>query len=227
LALLALLLLSGCGGSSDNGVANKSGKEILAASKEAATEASSVHVVAKSTQGAVLVALDLHLSEKGGRGTVSLPGVDFEVVRTEGAVYVKGSPSFYRRLEATLGVPIKLQPGTWLKGSASKGTLAQLAAFADLNGELNRILSTPGSLTTGATTTINGQKAVEVKETTKVYKGVLYVATTGKPYPIALAKLKGKAKNEREGGRTTFSEWDQPVSLSAPSPWVDVQTLKG
>jgi hypothetical protein len=224
--LAALLVLSGCGGSSDNGVASKSGKEILAVSKEAAGEASSVHVVGKTSQGLLTLAIDLQLTDNGGRGSVSLLGSNFEVVRLEGSVYVKGSPAFYKRLEATLGVPLKLQPGTWLKGSASKGPLSGLAAFTELHSELNRILSTPGSLATGATTTINGQTAVAIKETTKLYKGVLYVATTGKPYPIALVKTKGKAKNEREGGRITFSEWDRPVSLSAPSPWVDVATLK-
>ena len=60
--------------------------------------------------------------------------------------------------------------------------------FTDLRGELNRLLSTTAPVAKGAKTTINGQKAIEVKEAAKLYKGLLYVATTGKPYPIQLVK---------------------------------------
>lgn len=87
--------------------------------------------------------------------------------------------------------------------------------------QLNRLLSTPGSVVKGATTTVNEQKVVELKETTKVYKGSLFVATTGKPYPVLLVKSGG-----RETGRTTFSEWDEDFSLNAPSPSVELSSFK-
>ncbi len=221
LAATCLLALSGCG-SSDNGVSLKSGKEILAASKEAAQKASSVHVVGKSSQGPLTLAINLTLTDNGGRGHVSFLGLSFEAVRVGGTIYLKGSPAFYARVGAVLGKSLDVPTGTWLKGSAENGPLSQLAAFTDLSGELNRLLSTPGSVIKGASTTVKGQKVIELKEATKVYKGVLYVATTGKPYPVALVKNGG-----REKGRITFSEWDEPVSLTAPSPTMDVSTLKG
>jgi hypothetical protein len=225
-ALLALLALSGCGGSADNGVASKSGPEILAATKGAALEAKSVHVVSSSAQGPASFKSDLYLSRDGGRGNVSLLGLRYEAIRREGSVYIKGDSRFYKRLELILGFPIRQQPGMWLKSPATNSPLAQLAAVLDLRGELDRLLSTPGSLTTGAAAKVEDQRAVTVQERTKLYTGVLYVAATGTPYPIALIKTKGKAKNELEGGRTTFSEWDRPVSLIAPSPWMDVETLR-
>ncbi len=221
--LLAVALsaaLAGCG-SSDNGVASKSGKEILAASKAAAVGADSVHVLAKSAQGRLTLAINLALGRNGGRGRVSLFGLDYEVIRIGDTAYVKGSPAFYKRLGAILGKTLRVPAGTWLEGSATKGPLSQPVAFTDRPSELDRLLSTPGSVTKGASTTINGQKVIELKEATKVYKGVLYVATTGKPYPVLLVKSGG-----REKGRTTFSGWDEEVSLSAPSPSVDVSTLK-
>lgn len=226
LLCLALMVLAGCG-SSDNGVASKSGKEILAASNEAAAGASSVHVVGKNSQGQASLSVNLHLASNGGRGQVSFLGLNYEVVRTGHTAYVKGSPAFYERLSMVLGHPLHVPAGAWLKTSAQDGPVAQLVALADLRGEVNRLLSTPGSVTKGASTTVNGQKAIELKETTKVYKGVLYVATTGKPYPVALVKSGGKAKNEREKGRIVFSEWDEDVSLNAPSPSVDISTLAG
>jgi hypothetical protein len=66
------------------------------------------------------------------------------------------------------------------------------------------------------------QKAIELNERTKVYAGSLFIATTGKPYPIEQVKSGG-----RERGKTSFSGWGQPVPLSAPSPAVDIDAVKG
>lgn len=216
--LLAVALASGCG-SSDNGVASKSAEEILAASKAAAEGASSVHVVSHSAQGVLTFAADLELGRDGGRAHVKLFGADFDLIRTADTIYAKGNPRFYALL---LGTKAHVPAGTWLKAPSSNTRFAQLAQFTQLRGQLNRLLSTPGSVARGASTTIAGQKAIPLKERTKVYVGALYVATTGKPYPVALVKSGG-----RERGRTTFSGWDRPVSLSAPSPTVAFSALKG
>ena len=174
---------------------------------------------ARVSQGRLTSTSDLELGRNEGRAKVSFIGIDFEAIRIGQTVYVKGDQGFYEQL---LGGAANVPQGTWLKAPANSGKLAQIAAFTGLPGQLNRQLSTPGSVVKGATTTINGQKVVELKETTKVYKGTLYVSTTGKPYPVLFVKNGG-----RETGRTTFSEWDQDLSLSAPSPSVDVSTLKG
>jgi hypothetical protein len=219
-ALCGAVLIAGCG-SSDNGVASKSGKEILEAAKQAAAAASSVHVVARNSQGQLTSSLDLTLTKSGGRGRVSILGLDYELVRIGGTVYAKGDERFYGRLGVVLATKVHVPRGTWLKASATDGPLAQLAAFTDRRGELDRLLSTPGSVAKGASTTVNAQKAIELKERTKVYEGALFVAATGKPYPIQLVKSGG-----HERGRTSFSGWDRPVSLSAPSPSIDISTLK-
>jgi len=221
LAAASLLALSGCGGS-DNGVASKPGQEILAAAKQAAESASSVHVVSNTFQGPLKASVDLALAKNGGRGHVSLIGLDFEIIHIGSTVYVKGGAAFDARLATVLGKAVHIPQGTWLKGPATAGPLSQLAAFTDLRGELDRLLSTPGPITKGAGATVAGQKAIELKERTKVYAGSLFIATTGKPYPIEQLKSGG-----RERGRTSFSAWGQPVSLTAPSPAVDVGSLKG
>jgi hypothetical protein len=220
-ALLALLvgatLLAGCG-SSDNGMASKGPTEILAASKAAAGGADSVHVVSRASQGRLTFASDLELSRSSSRAHVSVLGSDFEVIHIANTIYAKGNAAFY---EGLLGAAAHVPSGTWLKASSTDAEFAQLAQFTDLRGQLNRLLSTPGSVSKGASTTIAGQKVLELKEKTKVYEGSLYVATSGKPYPILLVKSGG-----RERGRTSFSRWRQPVSLSVPSPVVEIGTLK-
>jgi hypothetical protein len=219
--LLVLLSLSGCG-SSDNGVASKSPRQILAAAKAAAEGADSVHVVSEASQGRLKSSFDLRLSRDGGRGKVSLLGLDFELIRIGQTVYAKGDRAFYARLGAVLGKLPRIPEGSWLKGSASSGPLAQLASFTDMTGELARLLSTPGPVAKGARATVKGQQAITLKEKTKVYEGALYVAATGTPYPVEQVKSGG-----RERGKTSFSGWGPPVPLSAPSPALDVSSLKG
>jgi hypothetical protein len=198
-------------------VASKSGKEILAAAKEAAQGAKSVHVVGRASQGSLSLTSDIALGRGSAHLSRAFGHLAYELTRIGGTLYVKGPASF---LEFVTHKPVKIPPGTWLKGPAN-GKLAQLATLIDLPRELDLMLSTPGSVTKGARTTIRGQKVIELKEKTKVYEGALYVATSGKPYPLLFVKSGG-----RERGRTTFSEWDRGVSLSAPSPWVDVSTLR-
>jgi hypothetical protein len=211
LALLLILALAGCGSSSGNGVASKSPSEILAASQAAAQSATSVHVAGKSAQGPLSITLNLDLASNGGRASVSVLGLAFELIRVGNTLYLKGSPAFYKRL----GVAAHVPQGTWLKapanlGRRTGGQMAQLAAFTDLSGELKRLLSSSGPKIKGATTTVNGQKAIELKESGKLFSGSLYIATTGKPYPIKLVK------RGQETGQTTFSHWNAPVLLTAP-----------
>jgi hypothetical protein len=207
LVVMLSVSLAGCGGSSSNGVASKSAAEILSASEAAATSAASVHVVSKSSNGPVAVALNLRLASDGGRAQVSLLGLAFEAVRVDGMLYLKGNPTFDRRLAANTGVHIPR--GRWLKAPAGSSRFAELAAYTSPS-ELRVLLSTTSPVK-GATTTIDGQPAIALKEAGKLYTGVLYVATTGKPFPIEFVK------HGSEVAQTTFSGWNKPATLSAPT----------
>lgn len=205
LAIALAALLSGCG-SSGNGVASKSPAEILAASKAAALDASSVYVTSRNTQGPLSSSVNVELASKGGRGKVSILGSVYELIRLGNTLYLKGSLAFYKSLGVTTHVP----QNTWLKAPADSGPIAHLAVLTYLNRELEVLLSTTNPLAKGATTIVNGQKAIELKETGQIFSGSRFIATTGKPYPIEILK------RGRETGQTTFSDWNQPVSLTAP-----------
>jgi hypothetical protein len=208
--------LTGCGGSSDNGVASKSASEILAASKAAAASASSVHIEAHNAQGPLTLTSNLDLTSNGGRGHISGLGLDFEVTRTGNTLYLKGNPSVYE----SLGIkPARVPRGAWIKAPANSGRFAQLAAFTDLKGEVNRLISSTGPITKGATTTINGQKTIELKDSGSLYAGRIYIATTGKPYPIQITKT------GRETAHITFTNWNQPITLAPPTNTINISRL--
>jgi hypothetical protein len=223
-ALLALGLLvmsvAGCG-SSDNGVAAKSASEILAATRAAAQSASSVHVVvsAKVLTGRPFK-LDVRLGKRQAHARVLFFGSGFEAIRDNNTVYIKGNTTFDERLESALGV--KVPSGVWLKATTS--SLRQIGSFTDIGRELPVILSGSGKVSKGAEVKIDGQPAITIKLTRKLYTGTLYVATTGPPYPLKLTKT------GEETGQTTFTGWNDPVTVSPPSKAVEIgqlQQIKG
>jgi hypothetical protein len=219
LALIAVVLV-GCGGSggeSDNGVAAKSPSEIVAATKAAADSASSVHVSGSMVSEGAPLTLDMSLvSGKGGSGKISTKGLSVEVIVVGGAFYINGSSEFYRHFGGAAAA--QLLQGKWLKAPTSDREFASLSALTEVHKLLDSGLANHGTLSKGSTSTIEGQKVIAVSDTTK--GGTLYVATTGKPYPIQIAK------SGSEGGKITFNQWDVPVTLTAPTNVVDISQLK-
>lgn len=214
-AALSVVALAGCG-SAGNGIASKTPAEILAASRAAATSASSVHVTSKAAEGRLAISINAQLASDGGRAQVSVLGTAYEVIRIGQTVYLKGSPGLYE----SLGITAKVPQGSWLQAPAG-GRLDQFAAFTNLSGELNRLLPARNdALSKGASTTIDGQHALELNATAKLFKGVLYIPTTGKPYPIELVK------HGRETGQSTFTEWDKPTTLNPPANTIALNQLE-
>ncbi len=208
--------LAGCG-SSSNGVASKPASQILAASTAVAKTASSVRVTTSSSIRGAKLTLDASLAKEKAHAQLSLLGIGVEAVRVGDTLYIKGNRAFDAHLESTIGV--KVPSGVWLKGPAT-GTLGQIGAFTDMSREVPLILNARGPLTKGSTVKVNGQSAIELKETAKLYTGTLYVATTGQPYPILLRKT------GRETGQTTFTDWNGSITVDPPANAIDISQLE-
>jgi hypothetical protein len=217
--LLLVAALAGCGGSSSsgNGVAAKSPNEILAATKVASDAANTVHVSGSIVSGGTPITLDMNLlAGKGGRGQLSENGLAFELIQVGGTVYIKGSPAFYKHIGGTAAA--QLLQGKWLKAPASDSDFASISQLTDLHQLVDQTLTSHGTLTKGSSATVNGQKAISV--TDKAKGGTLYIATTGKPYPIEIAK------SGSGGGKITFDNWNKTVTLAAPANAIDVAQLQ-
>ncbi len=217
ITIVALVALAGCGGSSGNGVASKSASDILAEAKKAAGSASSVHVAGTLASGGTPITLNMDIAAgAGGRGRLSENGLSFELIVIHNTVYIKGSPAFYRHFGG--GAAAQLFQGKWLKAPVAGTELASLASLTNLSKLLDQALASTGTLSKGATKKIGEQQVIELTDSAK--NGSLFVATTGKPYPIQIAK------NGSESGRVTFSRWNEPVSLVAPSNAIDLTQLE-
>lgn len=217
-ALLLAAGLGGCGGASPgNGVEGKPADAILAASKQAADTASSVHVAGSIALTGGTTTFDLHLARgRGARGRLVANGISYELIRVGSSIYVKGSRAFYRHFT---GAAAQLFNGKWLKGRTTSGVLAGIGPLTDLPGFVDRALTQPNlKLTKGAKATVAGQQVVELKDP---HGGTLSVAVTGKPYPVRIAVAGGS------GQTTTFDRWNAGVALSAPGGSVDIDRLRG
>ncbi|HEV3321443.1 MAG TPA: hypothetical protein VG147_04535 [Solirubrobacteraceae bacterium] len=215
----ATTALAGCGGSSSgNGVASKSPTEILSAAKAAADGASSVHVSGSTVTAGTPLTLDLSLvANRGGRGRIAENGLSFELIELEGTIYIKGSTAFYKHFAGAAAA--QLLQGKWLKAPATSASFAGLSSLVELHKLLDAALaSSDKALVKTGASTLKGQAVVGVKDTAQ--GETIYVATTGRPYPVAATK------SGAGGGTIAFAEWNKPVTLTAPANAVDIEQLQ-
>jgi hypothetical protein len=220
-ALLALAVAacggsSGGGGSSDNGISSKSSDQIVSAVTSAVNGVNSVHVAGAVSSAGSNTTLNLNLvNGQGGKGSMSQGGLGFKIVAVGNQVYINGSNAFWQKFGGS-GAS-QLLSGKWLKAPAT-GQLSSIASLTNVHTLFSQLLASHGKLVKGSTSTVNGQKVIAVKDTTN--GGTLYVATTGKPYPVEIDK------SGSNGGKITFDRFNQAVTLAAPANSIDISKLQ-
>ena len=216
---IAAATIAGCGGgsSSGNGIADKSPTQILAATKQVSDAAKSVHVSGSLVSGGTPISIDVDLiAGQGGRGKLSQSGLAFELIAVANTVYIKGSPSFYKHIGGSAAA--QLLQGKWLKAPAGSSGFASIGQLTNLRQLVDQTLADHGALTKSGTTTIAGQKVVGV--TDKSNGGTLYIAATGKPYPVQISR------NGSGTGTITFDRWNEQVTLAVPANAIDIAQLQ-
>lgn len=217
------VLLAGCGSGKKagkpNGEASRSPARVLADARRAATGASSAHVAGKVVSGGSTVKLDLALLRgKGATGSMSTNGLQFGLVRIGDTAYIHGSDAFYQHFAQP--VFAQLLHGKWIKASTAQGRFQSINQLTSLDALFGEISSHHGKLVNAGTTTYDGQQVVELRDTSDGSR--LYVAASGRPYPVAIV-----------GGKTnasitlTFDRWNAPVTLTAPKGAIDVSRFGG
>jgi hypothetical protein len=223
LVLTAALLVS-CGGSKQeqarpNGEQSKPADQVFADAKSAATSASSARVSGSLVSNGTPFTLDVSTARgKGAEGSASVNGLQFDFVKIGDTVYIKGSDAFYQHFG---GAAIaQLIHGKWVKASATNAQFHSFVGLASMAGLFATIGSNHGRLVNDGQRTYQGQPVVVIRDTSDDSK--LYVAATGKPYPVALA-----GGSKKQSGRITFADWNKPVSLKAPEDAIDISQFGG
>lgn len=212
----AAVLQAGCGGSSSSSEASKSASAILADARHAADSAGSVHVAGTIHDAGQTIGVDLKVTGQGGGGTMTIQGARVDIIRSGQSVYLRAPAAFYEKVGAGKAAG-QLLDGRWLKAPASTPDFRDLAQLTDLGQFVSQALKPEGTVTKGAETTIDGQKAIELKDAKG--GGSLYVAATGKPYPI---EFKGTGSSS---GSLKLSDWGSASAPKAPANAIDIGAL--
>jgi hypothetical protein len=220
--VLAGLLVAGCGGhgksASSNSEASKSANSVLADAKAAADSATSAHVSGSISAGGTPITIDLTMGKGKAKGSMSTSGLEFDLIRVGDTAYIQGSDDFYKHFAGA--AVAQLLHGKWLKASIVSGRYASLAPLTSISDLFGKVASNHGKLANAGAKTYNGQKVVEIRDTSDNSK--LYVAATGKPYPVAIV---GGKKNQ--SGTISFDNWNKSFSVSPPKDAIDISTLGG
>jgi hypothetical protein len=226
LLVLAAVLLAGCGSGSgnqtassgSNGEASLSANQVLADAEVTAKSASSVHVAGDGFSGKQPIHVDLSIGNTDANGSLSLNGLELDIVRVDGTTYVRGSDAFYKHYAGAAAAAFL--HGKWLKVPKSNGLLTQVRPFTNADAFFKEVAAKHGKLVNQGATTYNGQDVVAIHDTTK--DATLYVAANGKPYPMAVVSTGGDKR-----GTITFSDWNKSFSVSAPKDALDLSQLGG
>lgn len=204
-ALAVTACVAGCGGASATGIATKPADRIFRAAGNALQGAKSVHVSGSVSSGRRdRVTVDFNLVPgRGASGRGAVNGASFQLVVLGTTVYLKPSIAFWRQAVRTPSAHLDF--GRWLRSPAQD--VAALTAFTRVQTYSSILLAQHGPLSKDTAATAEGHEAVAIHDRQR--GETLYVARSGKPYPILF--VAGPQV------RLVFDRYNQPVSLSAPA----------
>ncbi|MFE7356649.1 hypothetical protein ACFU8Q_26635 [Streptomyces sp. NPDC057543] len=227
-AVLVLGLTSGgaIGGGvarADNGIDKLSAQQIADRSRDALLSAHSLHLSTRGTLGRGIpsMTLDLTLDRNGNcTGSVDLGSSQgsVRIVKRGNDVWVKPDADFWKSQVPYGGAAFAaILNGRYMKGSADDPRLRDVTNGCDLD-TFRKLVgdhanNDRGTLNKGRRTTLDGAPVVPVTRLRDGRAETVYVAATGKPYPLRIT-VRGGGANAVVG----LSAFDKPVPTATPPP---------
>jgi len=203
----------------DNGVAALSAKEILQRSKDALKKAKSFRVQGAMSEDGENTDVDLQIDGAEFAGTMAMGTAKLELLAVGTKKYMKPNEQFWvMSTDAKQGKELaKVVDGRWIAGADSDASFADIFSIGGVDG----ILKPTGAISKGEKKVVAGVPAIGIKDAGDT-DTVLWVATTGEPYPVQIANKSGAA--------LVFSGFGEPaVGITAPAAAqiVDLGKLTG
>jgi len=202
-----------------NGVVDKPPGEILRLATRAFQDAGSVHLKGNGTSNGELYAVDVRI--KGGKGTITVNHNLVEMVRIGADAYFKGDADFWKDVTGDAEMAVLLK-GRYLKVRSDEPDLKSILMFTDTDVLASTMLRSEGVATKGERRTIQGVETIGVMFRSGKDSTTLYVATTGRPYPMQLIS----ASDTADSGALDFFDYDRPFELRPPPADLVVDTSK-
>ncbi|MBX6750317.1 MAG: hypothetical protein IRY85_11725 [Micromonosporaceae bacterium] len=181
-----------------NGVQDMDADAIWQAALDALADAQSYRLKGKGEDNGQPMEIDAVFAGDLAKGTISISGLELEVIVTEDGGYVRGTEDFWRANlpaeQADLLIPL-------LGSRYMKLPLSEIEGFIVRPEDL---FDGGTGLTKGEITEYKGQPAITVKDSEG---NELYVALVGEPYPLASTSTDGTLE---------FLNIDEAVTIEAP-----------
>jgi hypothetical protein len=214
-AFAVALVLSSCSAAA-NGIATKSAPAIVDAAGAALASAHSFEIQATSGGSGTPASVTFKIEGKNvGEGSFVTSSLSFQAEELHGTDYFR-SPTLWSQvggptLQGALG-------DRWVYISASSSTATELTAVF---GTLTSPPTVAKQLTKDAQTSVRGKvgslDGEPVISVTEPKAGTIYVATTGKPYPLRW--------KQGSVGRVVFSNFGAHFNIKAPKGAVNLAAI--
>jgi hypothetical protein len=204
--------LSACGGTKLNGEQSKTGSQVAQDAINALRGTSSVRMAGNATSGNAPVTLDLTFKGNDTKGSLSSNGSSFQIVKIGDKAYIKGDKATYTSIAGAAAA--QLIGDRWLLMSGDKASNLTDITLSSFTSSFN---SSSKWSKTVQQAKLDGEKVVVITDTSDGSK--LYVANTGKPYPLKAEK------SGSDGGSLTFSNYEKSVTITAPADAIDLNQL--
>lgn len=185
-----------------NGVESLEAKQILDRANKAAMSARSMHLIGSSPQAS----LDLVVTKDSSDGRRSAGDTSLRTRVVDGAIYIRSDADYWT--QAFNAKKAKRIGNKWVTGDLSNPKLKSFKQTSTMAPVMRQFLRTQGDVEVGDVGVSQGQPAVPVSSDV----GTLWVATTGKPYPLLITS----APEQAEVSEVDFTDWDKKVVIKAP-----------
>jgi len=214
-ALAVVLVLSSCTAAA-NGIATKSAPAIVTAAGAALVSAHTFEIQATSGGSGTPASVTFKIEGKNlGEGTFVTSSLSFQAEELHGTDYFRSQTLWSQvggpTLQGALG-------DRWAYISASSSTATELTAVF---GTLTSPTTVAKQLTKDAQTSVRGKVGTvdgePVISVTEPKAGTIYVATTGKPYPLRW--------EQGSVGRVVFSNFGAHFNIVAPKGAINLAAV--
>ena len=208
----------------------------------------SVHITGSLTTKGQSGTLDLQVASSAGlSGTVMYQGGAVKVIVLPTAIYLNVDAKILAAASALGGGAAGAQTqqfaqfaGKWIKlidlttlPKTGKNPLGKVDSYSDLSKLSDSLKSASGTVTLADKKTINGQatQGVIISDTSTSAAGgaIIYLATGGNHLPVEIvpAPPAAGASASPVTGKLDFSDYNKPVSISAPAGAIDLSASLG
>ncbi len=210
--LTGVMLLSACGG--DSPLEGKTGSEVAELAADALEEAGAVHMSGTMTTDGEEGEVDLQLQGDDVSGSITIGGIEIELISVGGDVYMKAAPDFW----ASFGMPEEAAAEFEDKWVAVPGDAAEDFADFSLAGIAEELRSPDDIKDETRKDEVDGDKVVIVEQEDG---SALVVADDDPSYPL---EMRGGGDSE---GTLTFSDHGKKQNISAPKNVLDLESVMG